>query len=169
MIKDEIDLSRRIISPKQVVAYSKISRHEPVTVNLEPGLAIKSIRISELLSDCESACGFAVTLGYHLEEKIRVLLAQKNTVRALVLDAIGSVVAEELAELTNAQVKEDAARNGMVTTMRFSPGYGDWHLSGQKDFLAWLGAGQIGIKLTDNFQMLPEKSVSAIIGIKNKE
>jgi cobalamin-dependent methionine synthase I len=59
-----------------------------------------------------------------------------------------------------------AAKRGLVTTRRYSPGYGDWGVSAQKDFLAWLGAGHIGIKLTESSQMLPEKSVSAILGIK---
>ena len=73
--------------------------------------------------------------------------------------------AEELAEITNKQISDNENKKGLKTTMRFSPGYVDWDIKGQKDFLKWLGAEAIGIKLTKNFQMLPEKSVSAILGV----
>jgi cobalamin-dependent methionine synthase I len=82
------------------------------------------------------------------------------------LDAIGSEGAELLADITNKQLCAEAKNNGGTCTMRFSPGYGDWAVTGQKDFLNWLGVARIGIRLTEHSQMLPEKSVSAIIGVR---
>jgi cobalamin-dependent methionine synthase I len=52
--------------------------------------------------------------------------------------------------------------------MRFSPGYGDWAIQNQKDFLQWLGADKLGITLAPSLQMMPRKSVSALLGIINK-
>ena len=164
-IDREIQAAARLIASKQVIASSPVKAAAPDRISLEPDLVIKSVKIYELLKDCSEAYGFAVTIGPHLEEKRNAYLQEKETNRALILDAVGSVMAEELAAITHRQIKDLAKAKGMDTTMRFSPGYGDWALSEQKDFLRWLGAGTIGIKLTPSYQMLPEKSVSAIIGI----
>ncbi|MCB4791222.1 MAG: hypothetical protein LHV68_04975 [Elusimicrobia bacterium] len=163
-INEALELAIKLITPKQVISSSKISLINNAIIALEPGLEIISSKIYELLKDCSTAYGFAVTIGPGLEEKRNKYINEKEPSRALILDAIGSVIAEELAEITNKQINNEHKKNKM--TKRFSPGYGDWALSGQKDFLLWLGAEQIGIKLNPNFQMLPEKSVSAILGMK---
>ena len=168
MINGEIENSRILINAKQTVSRSGVKITESGKVFLEPGLTIVSKSIYELLKDCSFAVGFAITAGAHLEEKRNQYLNIRETARALILDAIGSVAAEELAEITQNQVAEEAAREGLSATRRFSPGYGDWNISGQGDFLRWLGAENIGIKLTAKFQMIPEKSISAIIGLKKK-
>jgi hypothetical protein len=165
IIKEEIELSAKLLGPKQVIASSKVVLNPPSSVKLEPGLTIRSVKISELLKNCSIAYGFAVTIGPHIEEKMQYFIEKKEAARALIIDAIGSVMAEELAEISNAQIRDEAAGLGLLTTMRFSPGYGDWSVMGQKNFLKWLGADKIGIKLTEQFQMLPEKSVSAIMGL----
>jgi len=165
IINEEIENSKKLIESKQVLASSKIVFYGKNKILLEPVFSIDSSKIFALVKDCAEAYGFAVTIGPHIEKKRNLLVAAKQTSRALVLDAIGSVMAEELAEITNNQIKEIAKAKGVSTTKRFSPGYGDWKIEGQKDFLNWLGADKIGIRLTDAFQMLPEKSISAIIGL----
>lgn len=163
MIAEESALALKLITPKQVIASSKVDTQEKGLISLEPGFTIKSHKIYELLKNCSLAYGFAVTIGPALEEKRNQYISQKESSRALILDAIGSVIAEELADMTNKQIDQAYKKNNK--TKRFSPGYGDWDLSGQEDFLNWLGAKQINLKLNQNFQMIPEKSVSAILGV----
>ena len=52
----------------------------------------------------------------------------------------------------------------MYATLRYSPGYGDWALTGQADVFAFLNQCQGKIQLSDNFLMNPVKSITAIIG-----
>ncbi|MCX5777683.1 MAG: hypothetical protein NTU66_00425 [Elusimicrobia bacterium] len=165
-IVEETDIARKLIVPRQAIAHAPINRPGKSLISLEPGLIISSAHIAGLLADCTVAYGFAVTIGPHVEEKRAQYLARKETFRALILDAIGSVAAEELAELTHESIRAEVAKDNQVATPRFSPGYGDWGLSAQLDFLKWLAADQIGIRLTDHCQMVPEKSVSAILGIR---
>jgi hypothetical protein len=165
IIKDEIEKSKVLIMPKQALSSSKISFKNESEIYFNEGFFIKSEKIFSLLKKCSLAYGFAVTIGSHLEKKRDEYSKRKDNSRALILDAVGSVTAEEAANITNSQIKKEAEAKGLKITLRFSPGYGDWELSGQKDFLNWLGAENIGIKLTGNFQMLPEKSVSAILGV----
>jgi len=164
-LEQEISVANKIIVPKQAIAFSAIKIISDDTISLEPNFEIKSKDIAKLLVNCHMAYGFAVTIGAALEEKRNEYINEKETSHALILDAIGSVAAEELAEITNQQIKAEVVLSGNLTTMRFSPGYGNWPLNAQKDFLNWIGAHSIGIKLTPSFQMLPEKSVSAIFGI----
>jgi cobalamin-dependent methionine synthase I len=50
---------------------------------------------------------------------------------------------------------------------RFSPGYGDLSLSVQSDLLNVLDARRnIGLTLSDSLMMIPQKSVTAIVGLK---
>lgn len=156
--------AKKLVVPSRVTAFSKIKFEKPGLLLLEPGFRVKSAKVFELLSGCETACGFAVTIGPHLERKRDLFITHKDVLRASILDAIGSVAAEELAEITH---KENSAK-AVSATIRFSPGYGDWDIAGQIDFLSWLGAGNIGITLTPKSAMIPEKSVSAVFGLRGK-
>ena len=54
-------------------------------------------------------------------------------------------------------------------TDRFSPGYGDLPLTLQRDVMNALDCGRtVGITLTDSLLMTPSKSVTAIIGMKER-
>ena len=166
LLEDEIRTASKLISAKHVIAFSGINRGPKGNILLEPGFEIHSKDISELLKDCVKAYGFAVTIGGFIEDKRNAYIKDNQTTKALMLDAVGSVAAEELADIINKHITAEAEKDGLKTTRRFSPGYGDWKLEEQKAFLEWLGAKSAGIKLTGSFQMIPEKSVSAIIGIK---
>ena len=49
---------------------------------------------------------------------------------------------------------------------RFSPGYGDLSITIQKDFLQALNADKtVGLSLSEGNLMIPEKSVTAFIGV----
>ncbi|MFH1369003.1 MAG: vitamin B12 dependent-methionine synthase activation domain-containing protein [Elusimicrobiota bacterium] len=166
LLEDEIRTAKKLLTPKYVMAYAEIKVSDKGHVLLNPRFEIFSKDIIELLKGCVKAYGFAVTIGPFLEDKRNEYIKDNLTTKALMLDAVGSVAAEELAETVNAQISAEAEKEGFKTTRRFSPGYGDWKLEGQKDFLDWLGAKTIGIKLTGSSQMLPEKSISAILGVK---
>lgn len=82
----------------------------------------------------------------------------------MVLDAIGSVACEALAEKTDGEISERAKSEGYSTTIRSSPGYWDWKIENQKEVLEFIKAEKIGIYLTDSFLMLPRKSITAVKG-----
>ena len=53
-----------------------------------------------------------------------------------------------------------------LTKMRFSPGFGDLSLENQKQFFKALELEKIGLRLTDSLMIVPEKSVTAIVGVE---
>jgi len=55
-----------------------------------------------------------------------------------------------------------------LTSKRFSAGYGDFSLENQKIIYDVLKLEQLGISLSDKYMLIPEKSVTAVVGIKLK-
>ena len=57
-------------------------------------------------------------------------------------------------------------REGLHTKPRFSPGYGDFSLEHQRDFMRILDLeNSLGLTLTGSLLLVPEKSVTAVIGL----
>jgi hypothetical protein len=161
-ILETIDLAKKLLQPKYAVslATKKINGTE---IFLDD-FSINSKDIFKLLENSNLVCGLIATIGFSIDTKISFFLEQKEIMPAFILDSVGSVAIEELVE----NICNDISEKYGTTTMRFSPGYGDWHIQNQKDFLKWLGAEKIGITLSPSFQMIPRKSVSALLGINKR-
>jgi hypothetical protein len=92
------------------------------------------------------------------------LMAEKRMTEAMVMDAFGSEAVEGVVNTLCTRLRESERES--VPTRRFSPGYGDWDLSAQRAVLEELGAAEIGIGVGDSSILIPEKSVTAIMGWK---
>jgi cobalamin-dependent methionine synthase I len=49
-----------------------------------------------------------------------------------------------------------------------SPGYGDFGLEDQPQLLELSGGAALGITVTENFMMVPRKSVTAVAAVRRK-
>jgi hypothetical protein len=58
-----------------------------------------------------------------------------------------------------------AISQGLSISRRFSPGYCDWEISQQKIIFRALNGNSAGIRLTKGGLMLPQKSISGLIGM----
>ena len=59
---------------------------------------------------------------------------------------------------------------GEYPTPPFSPGYGDWDLSHQGEVLDLLDATRrMGLSLTQAGMLVPEKSITALVGISDRQ
>ena len=65
-------------------------------------------------------------------------------------------------------IKAKAKAEGYAAAARFSPGYGDWTIFDQAKILKILRSGKIGVRATKSCIMVPEKSVTACIGLIKK-
>lgn len=108
------------------------------------------------------------TIGDELENKVRELNQRGELAFAVILDAIGSVAAENTADFVNLQICEWCQKKGWGTSPRFSPGYGNWSLEGQKFIFSLLPAEKIKVRLNQSCMMIPRKSVSFAIKIGEK-
>jgi hypothetical protein len=105
------------------------------------------------------------TIGDELEDKVNQLSQKGDLARAVILDAMGSVAAESAADFLNLQICEWCQERGWGSSQRFSPGYGNWPLEGQKFIFSLLPAEKIKVKLNQSCMMIPRKSVSFAVKI----
>lgn len=132
---------------------------------VEGSIIFKSRIIAHLLEQCQKVAVFLVTIGNYLEETSYELAKDGHMLQATVLDAIGSDAVERVAEFVQSRIEEEANVQGLINSRRFSPGYCDWDI-GQQRMIFWAMRGDIiGIHLTGECLMVPQKSISGIIGI----
>ena len=121
---------------------------------------VESHDIAKNLCGCSEAFVFAVTLG-HGVERLLSKMSRLSAADFFVYDAIGSALAESVCDEAEKIIKGD-----IKCRPRFSPGYGDFPLSVQRDVLSLVNAERlIGITLTDTNLMLPQKSITSISGV----
>ena len=132
---------------------------------VEGSISFKSRIVAKLLGRCTRVAIFLVTIGKYLEETSFQLAKDGLVLQATVLDAIGSVAVEKVAGFAQARIKEIVKAQGHVTSRRFSPGYCDWKIGQQQMLFSALTGNTIGIRLTGECLMIPQKSISGIIGI----
>lgn len=127
----------------------------------------EGISIRKHLEGCDQAAVMAVTLGMEVDRMIRRHQV-KNMAMAVILDAGASALADQAADQAEEILKGElkARLPQAFTTIRFSPGYGDYPLRYQRDIIRLTDARRkIGLTLTRGDMMVPHKSVTAIIGV----
>jgi hypothetical protein len=124
--------------------------------------------LSRLFAHCRGCAVMAVTLGPEVDRRI-ALLQRSDMASALALDACASVLADRLCDELEREIESGLA-GGEYLTLRFSPGYGDVPMDFTADLLRLLDAGRrLGLTLTRSMMMTPVKSVTALIGISDRE
>jgi hypothetical protein len=127
-------------------------------------LTLQSRDLARLLRGCELATIVAVTLGRELDDQVTLLSDQGRVADAAILDAVGSDCVEQAVDELCAHLASAAAGNGLATSERYSPGYGDLDLASQPAIVAAVGGATIGISVLPSLLMMPLKSVTAVFG-----
>lgn len=121
--------------------------------------------IRKHLSSSFAVIAMAVTVGGDIERESDAEFQKGNYTEGLLLDAAATALTEHSADQLNEFINAEARKSGQKTTWRFSPGYGDWPVTCQKNLCRIIGADKIGISVTDHFMLTPRKSVTAVIGL----
>lgn len=101
----------------------------------------------------------AVTVG---KEIVNARDTQTDTGISAIYDAVGSECADKAMDTLFQLAQTELRRVGLMLHLRrFSPGYGDMPLELQKFFYAKLALAEMGVDVTGNFFLTPEKSVTA--------
>lgn len=129
------------------------------------GVPLPGHSAARMLADSRQAALLLCTLGAEFDLWLRRMQARDMSA-AVVLDALGSAYVEAACDAAEAEI---AARYpDLYLTDRFSPGYGDLPLSLQPMLLEQANARRIGVACTDTLLMIPQKTVSALIGLADK-
>ena len=129
-------------------------------------LVLPGKHIDRHLANCDRAELMAATLGTEIDLLLQTTF-RRDAAQAIILDAAANQYIEEICDELNLEIANHAQQNGYSITTRFSPGYGDLPLTIQPDILNILNATRrIGLTLTESNMLLPQKSVTAIIGLR---
>ena len=127
-----------------------------------------SQNLAHHLRHCEEVFLYAITLGSDADRLLRRWSAQ-NMGKAAVGQAVCAVWLDELCDMLTLSFLP-SLQKGEYLTPPFSPGYGDWSLKEQSYVLSLLDApARIGLTLTNSRMLVPEKSITAVVGISRKK
>ena len=119
------------------------------------------------LRHCREGILYAVTLGPEADRLLRRWSAQ-SMAKAAVGQAVCAAWLDELCAAYCESLQQGLAQ-GEYLTPPFSPGYGDWDLAAQQTVLDRLQAPKrLGLSLTGGGMLVPEKSVTALVGISDR-
>lgn len=124
----------------------------------------KSRDLCKLVRGCVEGYALVATLGMDVDLRIQRLWVTDQALASAV-GACGSAYVDVYIDGVLQAKGRKLAEQGQYLTPRFSPGYGDAPLSMQPDLLRVCGAQRLGVRLTRSLMMIPEKSVSAIVGV----
>ncbi len=106
---------------------------------------------------------FIATCGAKIARLEKKLFAGDRYRRYLLLHGFAVELAEGLAAATHGRIRRELGL-GANQGRRFSPGYPAWpRISDQEKLVRLLDARRIGVRLSENFQLQPELSVSAMV------
>ncbi len=153
-------LLRREIRPRAVWTLMDLKEDGRVG---NSSLRLEGRDIRRHLQGCSQVILMAATLGTASETLLRRTQA-RDMADAVLLDALGSAAVENVCDCLCDDLS--AAFLPRKLTGRFSPGYGDFPLDAQAEMCAVLNLERrMGVSLTAGGLMIPQKTVTAVIGV----
>lgn len=131
-------------------------------------MTIDSIHLGKNLRGCQEVILFGATLGTGVD-----MLMKRRSITdmagAVVLQACAAAMLEEFCDRCVEEISEEFKREGKYLRPRFSAGYGDFSISYQEEILRMLEASKkIGLTMTNGSMLTPIKSITAVIGVSDK-
>lgn len=167
MMEECIRETEKVMQPRNVHRRFRLEVDDNDNISAG-GLTFHSKNLAKNLTGCGEIIFFAATLGNGVD----MLMNRYNKLsiaKAAVLQGVGAAAIEAYCNECQRALEEELKAEGLFLRPRFSPGYGDLPLTIQGEFLDVLAAYKtVGIILSDGGVMLPEKSVTAVMGISGE-
>lgn len=156
-----------IASPKAVYQRYVLKDSDEGVFVSEFGILLPGENIKKHLDGCDSCVIMAVTAGMGVEREL-LRLQRVSMTEAVIFDACANAYVESLADCVQSLVEVEARSEGKYITDRYSPGYGDFPLDMQRVLVPGLECEKrIGLTVTDSALLIPHKSVTAVIGLRD--
>jgi hypothetical protein len=166
--REEIERGHHLFEPKGISSPVKIKQisFSSGRVDLINGFSLNfSPSIMNLLKGASYLVLGVATIGGSLENKVSELFSKGEYPRAIALDAVGTVSVRSLSHYMRSLVCQEAKEQNFQATKYYSPGSSDWDINQQKNIFQMIPVDKIGVKLTESYMMVPQKSLSWVIGI----
>ncbi|MBN2396895.1 MAG: hypothetical protein JXI32_00815 [Deltaproteobacteria bacterium] len=156
---------QRWINPRLSYTVRKIASTSDGRVTLHDGMILESPKLARTVRGCSRLLCFIATIGPGIENVVQEMSRRHRLTDGYALDAIGSIMIEEVVETFQNMIREKTHMTGEKVTLRFSPGYCDWPVTEQKKLFALVDADRIDVTLTSSLLMSPRKSISGVFGV----
>lgn len=151
------------ISPKSVVK-EYVFDHSSMKL-AGTNVVFSGNAIRRHLADCGRVYLVAATLGLGFDKLVAKLMREEPAVGVMTDAAAVAAIESYLDDIT----EEISAKEDGRITRRFSCGYADFPLQQQADFMRLLDMNrQLGVFLGADFLMTPQKTVTAVIGVRTE-
>lgn len=167
-VESFIEQAGSLLSLKGAASLLPTEKIESGQVFLSKGVCFKSKAVADLLTGCPEVLVMAATAGDKIIQAIQRDSSGENVMRAVVFDAVASETADAgLDWITNYFNSQLSRKNMRLSPRRFSAGYGDFSLENQKTIYKILELEKIGVTLSPEYLLIPEKTVTAICGVRS--
>lgn len=159
LIDDAMNEVNRSVSPKSIYRIFDCTVTEDSLII--GAFEFKSRRLAQNLAGCTKVAVLGATAGTEGDRLLRTYSAE--SAKLVIMQAVLASKIEEVCDTVQKNIEKE---NHVKTRQRYSPGYFDLDISEQKKIFALLEiTKRCGITLTDTYQMIPTKSVTAFTGI----
>jgi len=166
LVETWIDHALGLMELKGAATVLGIDAIEGASISLKGGCSLHSAGLARMISGCTEVVLLGATAGSRIMEEIRGDTTGDNITRGVVLDAVASEMTDKALDWIMGYVNQDLKRRAkMLTRRRYSAGYGDFALENQQIMYDMLMMNELGVKITEDYLLVPEKSVTAIAGI----
>jgi hypothetical protein len=155
-----------MLKPQLVYRILGVSRVDRGGGQLTDGTRFKSPKLARALARAEAVCCFMATVGPAVDAAIQRLMKRRRYANAYVVDAIGSISAEDTVDQFYQRMARRQKEKKAGVTLRFSPGYCDWPIQQQRPlFKLFADMDTPDVALSESCLMSPRKSVSGLFGL----
>ena len=146
----------------EIYSITELSQRQ---VSLEGKPGIRASLLSSLLPQAKELAVAVCTIGPRLEKQVTDYTSQGELLRGTLLDGIGSAAVDLLTEKVCKFIAGEASSRGYETSSPINPGMPGLPITEQWQLFKLVPAGEIGVSLTASGIMVPQKSVSMVMGI----
>ena len=161
---DELKDSKEIIGGYRILDCPEVNVKDG-TVVCSSGHLHKGRKISGYMKGADRIALFLCTAGQRFTGLSHTYQQNGDFLEAFVVESIGSATVESAMDKVQQYLEKEMMEQGKKITNRYSPGYCEWALSGQRDLFDYIGEHPTGVTINESCLMQPIKSVSGIIGI----
>jgi glyceraldehyde-3-phosphate dehydrogenase/erythrose-4-phosphate dehydrogenase len=166
-IDEYIAEAQGIVKLKGAALRIPIQQKKEGKIVLATGIVFESISLYDFLKDAKDVLFIAATAGKEIVNAVAFDSQSNNLSRGVVFDAVASEMTDAaLSWIMDYYSHELTRENRCLLSRRFSAGYGDFSLENQRIIYFALLLGHMGVTITNDNILVPEKSVTAVTGIK---
>ncbi|MDP4132444.1 MAG: vitamin B12 dependent-methionine synthase activation domain-containing protein [Bacillota bacterium] len=167
LIDESMSECLAVATPRYTKGFFDITVDNDTVILKNTNVIFKSSDIAFHLNGAAKCVLFAATLGSETEHML-IKYEKTNMTKAVIFDAACNALIESASDSFEEEIAAELAKSSLYINYRFSPGYGNFSIGNERNIIDLLSAEiRIGLTLNDSSLLIPQKSITAVIGVFN--